>query len=178
MGNRDLFEHYLQSQEEIPFSGWDFSFLTRLGRMVEAPLPWNYFNLLTPYLLETETLLDMGTGGGEFLGRIWPRPQKICATESYPPNIALARERLEPLGIQVVGLPFLQDRPPNRALPFQENEFQLIMNRHEGYFPAELKRILQEGGHFITQQVGSLSGSNLIQFLEGKAPDPGQLESS
>lgn len=76
MKSRDLFYQYVKEIEEASLPGGDFSSLTRHGRMVEAPLPWNYFNLLTPCLLEAETLLDMGTGGGEFPAQQSPAPRR------------------------------------------------------------------------------------------------------
>ena len=47
-------------------------------------------------------LLDMGTGGGEFLLTLGHPGEHTTVTEGYPPNVQLCRQRLEPLGIQVV----------------------------------------------------------------------------
>ena len=46
--------------------------------------------------------------------------------------------------------------------------FDLVVNRHEAYYPPELMRILKPGGTFITQQVGSLTNVTLVQFFLGK----------
>lgn len=39
--------------------------------------------------------------GGEFLSSLSPLPKYTCATEGYEPNIIIARNRLEPLGVKV-----------------------------------------------------------------------------
>lgn len=49
------------------FKGWSFDYLTHSGRMKEFPLSWNYYNEIMDYCSEASSLLDMGTGGGEFL---------------------------------------------------------------------------------------------------------------
>src|SRR5579875_3871566 len=59
--------HYLQAEYEHPFSGWDFSYLD--GRWVEdwSALTWDYRAAIEARLPQTRSLLDLGTGGGEFL---------------------------------------------------------------------------------------------------------------
>jgi hypothetical protein len=79
--------------------GWDFTLLQ--GRVTEDPLPWSYGRLLLARLPDTASLLDLGTGGGEFLSNLAPLPPRTAATEGYPPNLPLARHRLEPLGVEV-----------------------------------------------------------------------------
>lgn len=163
----EMFETYLEQARNTPFSGWNFEYLTKTGRMVEAPVKWNYYNIVLPYLLRAETMLDMGTGGGEVLSGFQPLPPGTYATEQYRPNIPVARERLEPLGAKVVEIK--EEHPPyNTNLPFDDEFFDLIINRHEAYYPRELMRILKSEGMFITQQVGSISVLNLRQFLNRK----------
>ncbi len=59
----DLFDR-LKAELAADFHGWDFSHLD--GRMVEDPLPWQYSAILNRYLPAAQSLLDLGTGGGEF----------------------------------------------------------------------------------------------------------------
>ena len=164
--SRELFEKYLEEAEKTSFSGWDFSYLT--DRMVSSPLSWNYHDIVLPYLRETETMLDMGTGGGEVLSEFSPLPPVTYATEQYKPNVEVARNKLEPLGIQVIYVEEEQEPPYNRNLPFEDGFFDLILNRHEAYYPPELMRILKPGGMFITQQVGGNHNHDLIYFLTGE----------
>lgn len=140
------------------FSGWDFSYIEH--RIAYEPLPWNYASEVLTYLRSVSSALDMGTGGGEFLSTLQPFPSKMVASEMYDKNYPIAKSILEPLGINVVTY---EDKD---ALPFSDHEFDLIINRHEYYPPDELHRILKEDGIFITQQVGELDFSDLIEFLE------------
>jgi len=161
---KDLFD-YLIDEARQPFSGWDFSYITETGRMQAEPLPWNYTSVLLPYLRRAQTLLDLGTGGGEFLSLIHPLPKHTCATEAFLPNVALAKKRLEPLGVHVFHVEDEMD------LPFRENKFELVINRHESYEPLELQRILAPSGHFITQQVGEQNDIEINHLLGNDPPE-------
>ncbi|MGO4732619.1 class I SAM-dependent methyltransferase [Paenibacillus sp. 2KB_22] len=143
-------ERYEQGVQEAerPFSGWDFSYVTGSERLQSGMLPWSYGTIARRLLSQTERMLDMGTGGGEMLSRLLPLPPYTCATEGYLPNIPIAEERLQPLGVKV--LPVTDDS----QLPFEDGEFDLILNRHESYDELEVRRILSVGGLFLTQQVG------------------------
>ena len=147
-----MFDKLLAEAEATPFSGWDFGYITRTRRMVEAPVRWSYYNIVLPKLRESESLLDMGTGGGEILSSFAPLPPVTHATEQYVPNLAVARERLEPLGVKVVQID--DSYANNEVLPFEDQTLDLIINRHESYHPPEVMRMLRPGGLFITQQVG------------------------
>lgn len=153
-----LFDQFLDAANR-PFSGWDFSYISRTKREVESQLPWSYTSLLLPYLWGAESMLDMGTGGGEYLSSLQPLPAYAAATEGYAPNIPVARDRLEPLGATV------HQVDDDSELPFQDDEFDLIINRHESYSPSEVMRILKPGGHFITQQVGGDNDNDLNRLL-------------
>jgi len=165
---KKTFEVYLEEAARTPFSGWNFEYITRTGRMLEEPLKWNYYNVVLPYISQAETMLDMGTGGGEVLSGFQPLPPVTFATEQYKPNVAVARERLEPLGVKVFEIEEEKEPPFNASLPFDDEFFDLIISRHEAYYPRELMRILKHEGMFITQQVGSIGVINLRQFLTEK----------
>ena len=153
--HEDLF-NFLLNDVNAPFSGWDFSHIISTGRMVEAPLTWSYGSILLRELRNTPSLLDMGTGGGEYLSSLQPLPPYTFATEGYVPNVPIARSRLEPLGVKVY-----EARGNSTTLPFVDNQFDLIINRHEAYSAREVYRILKPGCHFITQQVGGSNNADL-----------------
>lgn len=152
------FEQLIAEAERQPFSGWDFSYLR--GRMREEAPRWDYASLVCERLRAVKSALDMGTGGGEFLAALAPLPPRMVATEAYPPNVEIARARLAPLGVEVVAVAGAPDNlhivrgEGVGSLPFPDNGFQVVINRHESYYPAEVYRILERGGAFITQQVG------------------------
>ncbi|WP_456274982.1 class I SAM-dependent methyltransferase [Bacillus sp. AK031] len=145
------------------FSGWDFSFISGTGRMVSSPLDWSYGSEALMVMGNSQSVLDMGTGGGEFLSMLRPFPASIYATEAYEPNIPVARANLEPLGVRVVGIVNDSD------LPFENGQFDTILNKHEAYSVKEVKRILSPGGIFLTQQVGGLDCLEINEALEAEA---------
>ncbi|WP_191560316.1 class I SAM-dependent methyltransferase [Metabacillus idriensis] len=152
-------QFWIKELESSTFSGWNFSYLTESGRMDSEPLNWNYYSLALPHLRQAEAALDMGTGGGEYLSSFYPFPRRMAATEGYKPNIPLAKAKLEPLGVEV--LSFENDA----ALPFQSDEFDLVINKHESFDPNEVKRIVKPSGMFITQQVGGSDMADLNERL-------------
>lgn len=158
MQNSELFD-LLMAEANHPFSGWDFSHITATGRMAEAPLAWSYASKLLLPLRKAQSLLDMGTGGGELLSRLQPLPPLTCATEGYAPNVLIARQRLEPLGVQVYEV------SEGGQLPFEDNQFDLVVNRHEYYDPLEVKRVLKPDYQFITQQVGGTNENELNAIM-------------
>ena len=84
-----------------------------------------------------------------------PFPSTIYATEGYAPNVPIARKKLEPLEVTVVEV------SDDTALPFQDGQFDLIINQHESYAAPEVNRILSPNGIFLTQQVGGLDCAGL-----------------
>lgn len=137
----------IQMNNEVNITGWDFSALTNSGRMLETPVPWDYAAIVKQYIPAAKTMLDMGTGGGEFLKTLAPLPPETYATEGYTPNVKIAEENLTPSNVKVIS------GYKDSALPFEDNFFDLVINRHEYYEAAEVHRILKPGGSFITQQV-------------------------
>lgn len=153
----DKFDFFLQDAMH-PFSGWDFSHIR--DRMVTEPLTWSYSSEILPFVRSVETCLDMGTGGGEFLASLQPLPKKTFATEAFKPNVPIAKEKLEALNVKVIEL------QEGSTLPFENNFFDLIINRHESYIPTEIFRVLKPGGFFITQQVGARNDIELNYIFE------------
>lgn len=148
-----------KKEEEAAFSGWDFSHLQ--GRYVEDPLPWDYREKVLDFLKQDSRLLDMGTGGGEFLLSLGHPPALTAVTEGWKPNLELCRKRLSPLGIQVEECVCESGVP----MPFESESFDLVLNRHESYDFSEVYRVLKPGGFLITQQVGGQNGRALAKRL-------------
>ncbi len=146
-----------KSEEAFAFKGWDFSHIS--GRWENEKLPWDYETILKSHLKSTDRLLDMGTGGGEFLLTLGHPHQLSSVTESYPPNVALCQDTLSPLGITVA------QTFDDKKLPFEDGSFDIVINRHESFDPAEVSRVLVPGGYFITQQVGGANDRDLSERL-------------
>lgn len=144
-------------EETHAFSGWDFSHIDE--RYANAELPWDYRAAVLDGLLPAHRLLDMGTGGGEFLMTLGHPPAMTSVTEGYPPNLALCKERLEPLGVEVCGA------DGGDPLPFETERFDRVINRHESFRADEIERVLKPGGLFVTQQVGGENDRALSKRL-------------
>ena len=155
-----------QAEETAAFQGWDFS---RLDGRWDSPSPtWDYVAIVKSHLKDTDILLDMGTGGGEVLFTIGHPHKNTYVTEAYEPNVELCRRVLAPLGITVVQT-FLDDRLDQ--LPFEDEKFDIIINRHESFDLNEINRTLKPGGYFITQQVGGKHCHELTKRLCDHEPD-------
>lgn len=144
-------------EEAQAFKGWDFSYLD--GRWTFEDVPWRYKELVQKNLTPDMNLLDMGTGGGEFLLTLNHPCEHTTVTEAYPPNITLLQKNIAPLGITVV--PVEQDD----VLPIDDEIFDIVINRHESFDEDEVFRMLRPGGVFITQQVGGQNNRALSELL-------------
>lgn len=162
MNTNELKQHLI-SEYEQNFSGWDFSYLK--GKMEEDPLPWNYRNIVLDHISSSQQMLDMGTGGGEFLDSLPTLPAKTYATEGYLPNIEIATKRLQPKGVEV------KEVKEDDVLPFKDSFFDLVINRHESYSCQEVHRTLKNNGIFISQQVGGMNDIDVNSTLGAALPD-------
>jgi SAM-dependent methyltransferase len=140
-------KEFWKEEEKNAFKGWDFSHLR--DRWVDEELPWNYRDILNGYLKSDYKLLDMGTGGGEFLLSLNHPYNNTFVTEMWEPNVQLCKEKLEPLGIQV------KQVFNDNKLPFENDTFDI----------EEVRRILKPNGVFITQQVGAKNNEILSKAL-------------
>lgn len=155
---------WLQEEEQAHIHGWDFSHIN--GKYEEEQdLPWNYRETVRYYLKPEQKLLDVETGGGEFLLSLNHPCCNLAATENYPPNVELCRKKLLPLGID------FQEADGGGRLPFPDESFDLIINRHGNFNPAETARLLKKGGIFITEQVGAENDRELVELLLSDVPD-------
>lgn len=155
--NYDKLKENWKSEESFAFQGWDFSHIK--GRWEIEKLPWNYKDILKKYLNKTDMLLDMGTGGGEFLLTLEHPYELTSVTEAYFPNVELCKNKLLPLGITVA------QTYDDDKLPFDDEHFDIIINRHESFDLFEVNRVLKSGGYFITQQVGLTNNNDLSKKL-------------
>jgi hypothetical protein len=117
MQEQDLIEQW-KREEQHPFSGWDFSHLK--GRLYEPSMPWSYEEKVRALLVHADSVLDMGTGGGEKLLEFKDLlPAKALATEGWAPNIPVA-QKPGLHGIQVV--PY--DMEKDARMPFRDHSFR------------------------------------------------------
>jgi hypothetical protein len=89
--------------DSVPVEGFDFSWFA--GRATEERPSWGYARLLSERIGRADAVLDIQTGGGEVLAEAVSKaragtgaagPAVLVATESWPPNLALAAQALAP----------------------------------------------------------------------------------
>lgn len=156
--NKDYLNIWKREEESAYVHGWDFSYIH--GRYeAENDLPWSYEQIVRQYLNDDLNILDYDTGGGEFLLSLDHPHNKTSATEGYPPNVKLCGEKLLPLGID-----FKECNDPSK-IPFGDEAFDLIINRHGGFDAAEIHRLLRRNGLFVTEQVGEDNDRDLVEMV-------------
>jgi SAM-dependent methyltransferase len=157
------FDDLVAEADAAPVEGWDFSWLD--GRGTEERPSWGYQRLMSQRLASVSAALDIDTGGGEVLAGAEKFPPAMAATESYPPNAALATKLLHPRGVVVV---VTRDEPP---LPFAGEAFDLVTSRHPVSVRwTEIARVLRPGGTYFAQHIGPATVSELFEYFIGPQP--------
>lgn len=146
-----------KQDENQSMKGWDFSHIIK--RWEEEPLPFDYKDLILKHLKKEDKILDMGTGGGEFLLSLNHAYENTFATEGYRPNLEYCWEHLSPLGVTVKGI------DGSGTIPYDDNMFDIIINKHSSYDISEVRRVLKDDGIFITQQIGCLNNRELSRVF-------------
>ncbi|TQK50860.1 methyltransferase family protein [Streptomyces sp. SLBN-118] len=163
LGDMRTFEELVQEGEAVPTEGWDFSWFA--GRASEERPCWGYSRLLAERMAKAAAGLDIQTGGGEVLASIPIAPPVLAATESWPPNIAIARRTLAKFDATVMEAEDASD------LPFAEESFDLVVSRHPVVTRwDEVRRVLRPDGVYLAQHVGSGSVRELTEFMMGPQP--------
>lgn len=163
---RRTFDDLIAEAEAAPVDGWDFSWLD--GRATEERPSWGYQRVLRQRLASVSAALDIHTGGGEVLAGAAPFPPTMAAIETWPPNAALATQRLHPLGAVVVAT---RDEPP---LPFADDAFDLVTTRHPiSVWWTEIFRVLRPGGSYFAQHIGPATMAELVEYFIGPQPEKG-----
>ena len=165
MNTKELIKSWKAEEEIAHIHGWDFSHID--GRYTEQDdLPWDYRAVIEEYLNPEMKLMDIDTGGGEFLLSLNHPYENTAAMENYPPNVELCKEVLLPLGVD------FRSGDGKGKLPFDDGSFDMVIDRHGDFNAEEIDRVLKPGGIFITQQVGAENDRELVTLLCGETEMP------
>ncbi|MDQ1361932.1 MAG: hypothetical protein QOJ44_2309 [Acidimicrobiaceae bacterium] len=160
MSASSTFEELVAEGESVPVEGWDFAWFE--GRATEERPSWGYARMMANRMADVSSALDIQTGGGEVLAEIQHPPRLLAATESWPPNRAVAARHLRPLGASVLGV------VDDGDLPFAEASFDLVVSRHPTVTRwDEVGRVLIPGGAYLAQHVGAGTVHELTDFMMG-----------
>ena len=163
MPEQRTFEDLVAEGEAVPTEGWDFSWFD--GRATEERPSWGYARLIGERMRGVDAALDVQTGGGEVLATIPEPPPLLRATESWPPNLAVASRNLAPLGAEVA------EAPDTGPLPYDDETFDLVVSRHPTVtIWPEIARVLKPGGSYLSQQVGAGSMHEVTEAMMGPMP--------
>lgn len=165
MNINELIKQWKAEEKIAHIHGWDFSHIE--GRFEEdTDFPWDYRQVIGEHLTPEKKLLDIDTGGGEFLLSLGHPYENTAATENYPPNVQLCKETLLPLGID------FKQADGNGELPYSDSGFDVVIDRHGDFNPKEIYRVLKPGGVFVMQQVGAENDRELVELFCGNVPVP------
>lgn len=134
--------------------GWDFSRMST----ERDPVPWDYIEVVSRFLRPTDTVLDIGTGGGERLLSLSDKYLSAVGVDPDPEMVRVARGNAE--GNSKVR--FLLSGADRLEL-LDDDAFDVVLTRHAPTFVPELDRVTKAGGLFICQGVGSRNMANIRQ---------------
>ena len=93
MKEKELIDIWKKEESVAHIHGWDFSHIE--GRYTEeTDLPWNYQHIILDYLNPEMKLLDIDTGGGEFLLSL--RHPYVKCNRSLSPKYSAMQRNLAP----------------------------------------------------------------------------------
>ena len=84
------FDDLVRDAASADVTGWGFGWLD--GRATEERPPWGYARQLANVFARVGSALDIDTGGGEVVAEVPRLPERMCVTETWPPNAQRARD--------------------------------------------------------------------------------------
>jgi SAM-dependent methyltransferase len=164
-----VFESYPQEALEQVLAGvrarrgWDFSGMSE----ARQPVPWEYREVVLRYLRPSDTVLDIGTGGGERLRDLAGAFGSGLGIDVDPAMVRFAAENS--------AMPNLSFRVGSDRLESVPETFDVIISRHAPFDPRAVAAHLRSGGYFITQQVGERNMA-CVKAALGQPPEPPAIQ--
>jgi len=143
-------------------SGWDFSRVD----WRRDPTLWEYDDVARQLLSPSDHVLDVGTGGAETFLKLSAHFGSGIGIDVSSARIARAQANLAEAGIPAIQLSVMDAH----HLDFQDETFDIVLNRHCIIDVRETTRVLRRGGRFFTQQVGRRNTESILQAF-GWTPD-------
>ncbi|PIZ44299.1 hypothetical protein CO180_04140 [candidate division WWE3 bacterium CG_4_9_14_3_um_filter_41_6] len=141
--------------------GWDFSNMNT----ERQPVPWEYLDVVSHYLKPTDSILDVGTGGGEKLISLAKYYGQGVGIDIDPQMVTVAKENAR----NTDNASFYVD---SEKLEKTNGNFDVILCRQAPFDSATIYNHLSLRGYFITQQVGEKNMSNIKKVLNMEKSEP------
>jgi len=125
-----------------PRRGWNFSCMN----VLRQPAPWNYHDLVVRYLRPTDSVLDIGTGGGETFSQLASFFARGLGLDMDAEMIQLATANSTSGNVSF--------RVSSARLEAVSETFDVILDRHAPFDLDAIAAHLKLAGYFVTQQVG------------------------
>ncbi len=125
--------------------------------------------IFTPFLGNSNTILEIGAGGGRFTEILVPKCNKLIATDTSPNMISLLKKRfsnirkVEYLLLDGLGLSPIPDNSIDAV--FSYGVFVHLQHWDIYNYLQEIKRILKPGGKVIIQHANTFSEMGWEYFL-------------
>jgi SAM-dependent methyltransferase len=140
--------------------GWDFSRMN----VLRQPVPWNYQDLVVRYLRPTDSVLDIGTGGGETFGQLASFFGRGLGIDTDAEMIQLAAAN------SIAGN--VRFHVGSARLEAVSETFDVILDRHAPFDSDAIAAHLNPVGYFVTQQVGERNMACVKAALEQEITQP------
>lgn len=150
MNTNDYHDLYEKAGKRI---GWDFSHL----KTTEEGQGWDFFQEVLKKTKSKDTVLDIGTGGGERILKIAQHFGSIYGIDHSPSMVSTAKKNLYKTKLKNVKFLMMD----SSELNFPDNYFDIVTDRHCDFNPSEVFRVLKKGGYFFTQQVSEGDQMNI-----------------
>lgn len=144
-------------------SGWDFSRM----RTEREPVPWDYPEVVSRYLTPTDTVLDVGTGGGE---RLLNLASRFATGVGIDPDHEMVRVALANAARTAMTHVTFQQAGTGDLLNIPHEMFDVVLTRHAPTSARGLNHVTKPGGYFVCQGVGAHNMENIrLAFQTGSA---------
>jgi SAM-dependent methyltransferase len=136
--------------------GWDFSHMAT----EQETAPWDFLEVVSRYLRPGDSVLDIGTGGGERLLSLARQFHTAIGVDPDPAMVHIAREH----GRQFSHVSFLSMGA--EQLDLDDSLFDVVLTRHAPTYVPELHRVTKPSGLFICQGIGGRNMGNIREAFE------------
>ena len=137
--------------------GWDFS---RMNTS-HPSTPWNYGSVVRSHLRPTDSVIDLGTGGGERLLEFRNDARLLVGVDI---DVEMIR-RAQTNSASAKNVHFRVGTGAEANGPFD-----VVINRHAPFELEMIRELLPSGGKFVTQQVGEHTLANVKAAFRVVAP--------